>query len=313
MPIEEKIYELRQKIYEKLLPMIDYDYVLWDLPYHKNIGDILIWQGELDFLKLTGKKCLDFSSHLTCTYPFLDEKVVILLHGGGNFGDIYSESQEFRRKIIMRYPKNKIIILPQTVFYNDAIKLKNDGELFSLHPNLTICVRDNESYCLVKKNFQNNIILLPDMAFCINTLSEFSNNTIKTGRKLLLYRIDDEAVDIDLFSWDGFEISDWPTFQKNNILLYILKGLIKLCNITDLKIFKIILNSFSYRILRNNLFKLGVDFLMKYDEIYTTRLHVLILSILLQKEHIVIIDNNYGKCRSFYLKWLSDLKSIDLY
>ena len=51
MNYQEKITDLRKKIKDKLSPLIDNDYVLLDLPYHKNIGDILIWAGEIEFLK----------------------------------------------------------------------------------------------------------------------------------------------------------------------------------------------------------------------------------------------------------------------
>lgn len=51
MTCEEKIWELRQIIEEQLTPLINNDYVLYDLPYYSNIGDLLIWEGELSFLK----------------------------------------------------------------------------------------------------------------------------------------------------------------------------------------------------------------------------------------------------------------------
>lgn len=37
---KEKILQLKGYIEEALLPLIDNDYVLWDLPYHNNIGDL---------------------------------------------------------------------------------------------------------------------------------------------------------------------------------------------------------------------------------------------------------------------------------
>lgn len=47
----EKKKQLRTIIEEKLTPLIDNDYVLYGLPYYNNIGDTLIWEGELEFLK----------------------------------------------------------------------------------------------------------------------------------------------------------------------------------------------------------------------------------------------------------------------
>ena len=42
---------LKSDIKANLCNLIDNDYVLLDLPYHINTGDLLIWEGELFFLK----------------------------------------------------------------------------------------------------------------------------------------------------------------------------------------------------------------------------------------------------------------------
>ncbi|UVP53814.1 polysaccharide pyruvyl transferase family protein [Bacteroides cellulosilyticus] len=49
-----------------------------------------------------------------------------------------------------------------------------------------------------------------------------------------------------------------------------------------------------------------MHFINPYKEIYTTRLHVAILSILTHKP-FMFIDNSYGKNSSFYNTWLTDL------
>ena len=73
MRAKEKIERLRAEIEKQLIPLIDSDYVLWDLPYHTNIGDTLIWQGEWNFLRKLPYKCLGYSSCNTCTFPKLQE------------------------------------------------------------------------------------------------------------------------------------------------------------------------------------------------------------------------------------------------
>ena len=40
--MEEQIAILKKTIEERLLPLVDRDYVFLDLPYHPNIGDSLI-------------------------------------------------------------------------------------------------------------------------------------------------------------------------------------------------------------------------------------------------------------------------------
>lgn len=52
----------------------------------------------------------------------IKKDTIILLQGGGNFGDIW-DIHEFKRKVIRNYPENRIIIFPQTVFYQKKRKI----------------------------------------------------------------------------------------------------------------------------------------------------------------------------------------------
>ena len=45
-----KVLQLRQQIVAQIGELIDRDYVLLGLPYYPNVGDILIWEGERQFL-----------------------------------------------------------------------------------------------------------------------------------------------------------------------------------------------------------------------------------------------------------------------
>ena len=66
MRAKEKIERLRAEIEKQLIPLIDSDYVLWDLPYHTNIGDTLIWQGEWN-----GNS---YFSYWKCRFVFFSER-----------------------------------------------------------------------------------------------------------------------------------------------------------------------------------------------------------------------------------------------
>ena len=81
------------------------------------------------------------------------ENVIILLQGGGNFGNLYREHADFRKKIISAYPRNKIIILPQSVFYNDSNLIQEDAVFYANYSNVIICARDEYSYHFLKAKF----------------------------------------------------------------------------------------------------------------------------------------------------------------
>ena len=313
MNAKELKKNLQSLIEEKLSPLIDNDYVYWDLPYHINIGDTLIWQGTLDFLARVQHKCLDMGNFTTAHMGKLSENTVILLHGGGNFGDIYGSSQDFRKTILKKYPNNKIIVLPQTVYFKDKEIEVKDFKIFASHKNFYLCVRDQKSYDIACQYLaKEKILLLPDMAFCIKdkTLAKVK----PTGKKLLMHRIDVEAARIDPKYIKQVDIqSDWPTFEKEPIyclLLRYLNGLNRRINQSHQGIvLSKIINFYANHVLKPKLIRSGIDFINSADVVYTTRLHGCILSLLLDKQ-IILLDNSYGKNKGFYEAWLKDSDNI---
>lgn len=319
MDTSEKIRQLRAVINKELKPLIDGDYVYLDLPYHNNIGDTLIWQGTLSFLKSIPYKCLYSTNYDYYKDSKVDSSSIILFHGGGNFGDLYPVLNDFRKNVIRKHPHQKVIILPQTVTYQDKENLLKNAEFYANYPNVTICARDKVSYSILKEHFTNNkILLLPDMAFFIDVDQRLYNKIIP-GKTLYLKRTDKELEDVygDVVP-PKTEVHDWPTYEKNNIKV---RFFLSLC-LRLIGIFRLVENlvhtSFASNvsdfiwknILRKFNVQLGCNFLAPYDFIYTTRLHVMILSILLHKHHISILDNKYGKLSSFYESWLSDLSTV---
>lgn len=166
--IEKKQY-LKSYIKNNLLPLIDNDCIYLELPYYPNIGDLLIWEGTQCFITENNINCIYKASKWTYSIPKIKENTTILLQGGGNFGDIWRSNQNFRLKIIKQFPNNKIIILPQTIYYKNLSILEEDAALMNQHKNLTICARDKNSFTILEKFFiKANKLLLPDMAFYIN-------------------------------------------------------------------------------------------------------------------------------------------------
>lgn len=302
MNFQQKIDELKNKIYEELTPLIDSDYILLDLPYYSNIGDTLIWEGTESFLKSLPHKCLYKSSNQTFKHKHLQSSTIIILQGGGNFGDLWRRFQDFRLSIIKQYPNNKIIILPQSIFYENDEIIKNDAAIMAQHKKLTICARDKTSYNVLNKHFFNDILLLPDMAFCIENklINKYKINPTKDI--LLLKRRDQELSSRDdyykyITEEGNIEERDWPSIEHPGIA----RDLIEKMGVLS----KYAVDKYVNYLYRPYLIKKGIIFLSEYKYIYATRLHVAILSILLNKP-FVFFDNSYGKNSSFYDTWLSD-------
>lgn len=308
------INHLREKIQKELTPIVDNDYVYLDLPYHHNIGDTLIWEGTREFLKTVPYKCLYYASKDSFRYRKLPKNVIILLHGGGNFGDLYRLHSEFRKKIIKLYPDNKVVILPQTVFYEDLSLLQSDVDFYAAHPNVTICAREQVSFNFLTENFKNQVLLLPDMAFYLDLkkykVSEDEN------RVLYLKRTDKELVNANMVKIPAkSEQHDWPTYENHygefdmvERFTHLLRIIFKICGLRD----RILARLEDWKrnwYYRRKYVQMGVSFLSPYHTIYTTRLHILILGVLLAKE-IYLINNTSGKVVNFYNTWLNELDSI---
>lgn len=312
---QQQIEIIKAKIVSALVPLIDNDYVLLDTPNYCNIGDNLIWQGELDFLdsEVSQYKLRYSANVVNVNLNKVGMSDVILMQGGGNFGDLYPICQELRKLVVERFPNNRIVFLPQTVFYNDKTKLAEDCAVFNKHKDIHICARDKESYDLLARYIdESKLLLLPDMAFCMNI--SFSQK--KTGRALYMKRIDGEFDKSLSFNHNGMDISDWPTYPSNKFLARIQNYLFmkeRLLSVFLSKTFMCFLVSDMYglkwRRNRQRYVKMGINFLSKYDEIHTTRLHGMILAILLGKK-VYILDNNHQKCKRYYDTWLTDFDNV---
>lgn len=315
MTFLEKINDLKTKIHEALIPLVDHDYVLWDCPYYSNIGDTLIWEGERAFLKKLPYKCLDYASNVTCTFPELSPDVIILLQGGGNFGDLWRVHQEFRLEIIKRYPGHRIIMFPQSVYYRDENLMKRDAQEMARHPDLILCARESTSYISLKETFRNQILLVPDMAFCI-PLNYLKPHCRREKDKALFLKRRDKELSTGYFYPQNMECRDWPSMERRMWKMFLFEkslGMTLRLNKWGLNYFykmgSGVINWYAQHFLRPALVKTGVEFLSRYRYVYTTRLHVMILSILLGKE-CTFFDNSYGKNSAFYETWLKDLPEV---
>lgn len=302
----DKIYELRDVINLQLMPLIDNNYIYVDLPYHENLGDTLIWEGTLRFLKQFSYKCLYSTDKQHYKKPLIDKDVIILLHGGGNWGDLWPAHHEFRKKVITDFPDNRIIVFPQSVFYQENESLNKDIDFYNKYQNVIICVRDQNSYDILNRSLRNKILLIPDMAFFLNIPTCVKK--VKSRKVLYARRLDKEhRNDVDLrFLPDEAEIHDWPTieigfkyYRKVEKLSRFTRKMDRLfvINMTDY-----IVDFYWKHVIRPNNVKTAIRFVDSYSTIYSTRLHISILAILLNKD-LYVLDNNYGKTMNFLNTW----------
>lgn len=284
---------------------------LLDFPDHPNVGDSAIWLGERAYLRRAGMSVVyatDFSFFSPDELTTKLKNGVILLHGGGNLGDLWPVLQDFREKVIAAFPHKKIIQLPQTIHFKERSNLRRAKAVFDKHPDLTILVRDVRSLELARNEFRAQSVLCPDMAFSLTSLYRHRESSTQT-EIVWLSRSDIESHGYSIPpATPGVEVLDWlnddpsvllrgHNFLKrairNHPVIFRMSSHLVTRGCTRLDIYD--------RLARQRLNR-GCSILGKAKAIITDRLHGHILSLLLQIPHVVL-DNNYGKLKNFYSTW----------
>lgn len=151
--------------------------VLIGTPLHANLGDHLISAAEYSFLDSISyhRNVYDIPTEV---YLFFGEKLkkvinndaTIFINGGGWMGNLWPVEELNLQKIVHDFKENKIIIFPQTIFYDEAIAdcqaLKDSGVcVYNTCKNLTICLRDKASYEFAQAHYENaRLVYCPDIA-----------------------------------------------------------------------------------------------------------------------------------------------------
>lgn len=144
---------------------------------HGNLGDHAIAIQEQYFFEDFFRLWLFWNIDAYVSYTKRNNKNtvtpedLVVISGGGWMGNLWIHNECVIREIVQNYPNNKIIILPQTVYYtSDELGEKEyriTNEILKRHSNLHIFVRERKSYNFIKQKFEftgnSNIYLVPDM------------------------------------------------------------------------------------------------------------------------------------------------------
>lgn len=201
----------------------------------------------------------------------------ILLHGGGNFGDLYRFHVNNRNFVIYNFPSNKIIILPQTINYKNEKLAHSDYALYSNATDLIVSARSFESFNFSVKNFPKiRTLFVPDMAFMVGNVKPIAEPTYDI---LVIRRIDKEK---------NFLLGKWTSIfnhKFNGKYKYIIRDWF---DYQDVKNYKNLQELGERRVILMN------KIISQARLVITDRLHASIMSLLMGKPHI-IINEKYNK------------------
>jgi exopolysaccharide biosynthesis predicted pyruvyltransferase EpsI len=182
-----------------------------DFPNHYNAGDSLIYAGEVEYLKRLNVHVDYVSDPFTHNDALLEERIgdgTLFLQGGGNFGDRWPIDQKFRESIVARFPRNKIVCLPQSIDFADTDALTRTAALYAEHPDLTLMLRERRSYELALAHFPGNRVeYCPDMAFGADVARSAEGSAVDVVK---LLRADSESLGHESVKIDASSVQyDW--------------------------------------------------------------------------------------------------------
>ncbi len=271
---------------------------------HKNNGDHLITYAELCFLErnlpleseviqIPIEVYLLFGKTIT---KYLPKDAIVFINGGGWMGELWPEHEELMQDMVRNCENHKIIIFPQTIFYqnNNSELLQKAKQVYNLPSCLTICVRDCASYDFAMRYFyKSRIILLPDI-------------TLSLGDKDLRKLMGDSKPDREFI---GACIRNDRECNNNKTALKVLDSVKK--EHDDIQVINV--STIASRRIRekgriNALSKVFRKY-MKCKLVLTDRLHSMIICYL-TKTPCVVWDNATHKVEGTYTKWLSDCDNV---
>jgi exopolysaccharide biosynthesis predicted pyruvyltransferase EpsI len=286
---------------------------LLDIPTHTNVGDHAITLGELAHLRRSGTR-LNYLCTLHDYSPArLRERLgdgVILIHGGGNLGDLWPHHQRFRERVLADFPGVRVVQLPQSIKFQDDASLEQARRAFGTHPDFTLLVRDGDALSFAEQHFDCRVELCPDSAFALGSQARRRQPDLDV---LVLARTDHETSDPLAVEVPGsIETSDW--LGDTSLRFRALRSVggefgakSRKARVAFAAASPIVRGA--YEALAKDRLEFGLSVLSRGRAVLTDRLHGHILCVLLGIPH-VIRDTGYGKIAGFHRAWTAGMPGI---
>lgn len=278
---------------------------LVDFPHHDNIGDTAIWMGERALLRDLAANVAAVADESSYSAPRIRRAIgpdgVVLLHGGGSFGDLWPRRQAFREKVIDDFPDHRIVQLPQTVSVTSASALGSMRSRLRAHGGVVLLVRDHRSAETCRSLLGVAADVVPDAAFALGPLARPCR---ASSPVLCLARTDHEAVGPVPRSDPGVVVVDWFAGMGTGSVrrrLHVRGRRLAAAGVARGPVSRLVLGPMWEagfdRAARRRL-EIGTRLLSRGEVVVTDRLHGHILSLLLGIPHVVV-DTRHGKVGAF--------------
>jgi pyruvyl transferase EpsO len=288
------------------------DVALIDAPNQRNIGDSLIWAGEVAYFERLGLRIryiCDLWSYDPDALRRAMPEGVVLLHGGGNFGDLWPGHQILREKVARDLVDYKVIQLPQSILFGDEDRAASANEIIGAHPDFHVLIRDSLSMERAAQQLPDvNVSFCPDMALGWDAPTT-EHSDVESDRVIVIARADKEAssglasvtddwlpgADITVTDWVALmdDSKSWRLYRSASMVTRFYSKARKRLRFMPVVMPNRIAHSIVSSINSVNIAS-AVELYSSASMVTTDRLHAHVLAALMGIPHVVL-DNSYQK------------------
>lgn len=290
--------DLRERIDDTVQELIPEgaDCAVLGVPDYPNVGDSMIYLGQIAALARRGCQIRYVASDLSFSRRELAAAVpegILLLQGGGNFGDLWPNLQEFRERVVQSAIGRRIVMFPQTVHLRDTSHMSEIMRIFEKHGDCYMLARDEATFDLLSA-FDVEVRLCPDMAFAIDALPFIGSPSFQT---VVMARTDKEvaATDrpVDAVDWNEKAVADYLLIQAGATANVPPGGARPRPALAEA----------AYRLHAIRRVVRGVTLLSRGEVLVADRLHAHVLAYLMGQPSVIVEDRT-GKIVRVVKRWL---------
>jgi pyruvyl transferase EpsO len=279
-------------------------------PNHDNAGDSAIWMGERTLLDRLGVEIAYACDVRTYVPEALDAALgdgIILIHGGGNLGDVWPRQQRLRERVLADFPGVPVVQLPQSIHFDDPAGAAAFRAAVDAHGSVVVMARERQSLERAQE-LSDEATLCPDPAFVLGPQDVPGP---PSAPLLWLGRTDKEARSAPPANEDGVLVLDWirpfegePSWPEQALDAFTAMNAMTTQIEQDPSSSRDLSRALAeaYDVAAAQRVARGLRILARGEVVVTDRLHAHVFSLLLGRPH-VLLDQSYGKTRSFYETW----------
>lgn len=275
-------------------------------PRHTNVGDSAIWLGERRLFRQIGAKMVYFAELDYYSRDMMRRALgdgIVVIHGGGNIGDLWPNQEAFRERVMADFPDNAIVQMPQSIHFDDAANVARVRAAVAGHPRFTLFVRDRNSFTVARDRLGLDPILAPDMAFMLWPLKRVGH---AAEPYIVQSRTDKERAS-DKPLADSF---DW-IYPPDKAERWMDRHLPEAHHLMRLGGFGVSAYGAWLDRLSGLRLRRGLRLLSRGEITISDRLHGVLLS-LLAGIPVIALDNRIGKISALLETWLQDFPGLQI-